>query len=102
MKHRSSCAVVIALVASGMPASCAPGGEDLAARSLSTPVWEADNPIRPLPTSSLGIDFNLSDLREPPTPERVRLGRWLFSEASQLDPRAITEGDDLWHESTTC
>lgn len=32
----------------------------------------------PLPTSPLGIDAKLTDLPEPPTPERVRLGRWLY------------------------
>jgi cytochrome c peroxidase len=68
MKHRSTGAVVIALGAIGM----------LTARSLSIPEWESDNPILPLPTSPLGIDFQLTDLPEPPTPERVRLGRWLF------------------------
>ena len=38
---------------------------------------EAANPLRPLPTPPLGI-ARLSDLPQPPTPERVRLGRWLF------------------------
>jgi cytochrome c peroxidase len=78
MKHRTSCAVVATLGAVVMLAGCAPGGETLSARSLSVPVWEMDNPILPLPASPLGIDFKLTDLPEPPTPERVRLGRWLF------------------------
>ena len=78
MKHRTSCAVVATLGAIGMLTGCAPGGEELVARSLSVPVWETDNPILPLPTSPLGIDPKLTDLPEPPTPERVRLGRWLF------------------------
>jgi cytochrome c peroxidase len=78
MKHRTSCAVVATLGAIVMLAGCAPGGEDLSARSLSAPVWETDNPILPLPASPLGIDSKLTDLTEPPTPERVRLGRWLF------------------------
>ena len=78
MKHRSSCAVVITLGAIGMLTGCAPGGEELGARSVSVPVWETDNPILPVPASPLGIDFKLTDLPEPPTPERVRLGRWLF------------------------
>ncbi|MCB0418404.1 MAG: cytochrome-c peroxidase, partial [Bdellovibrionales bacterium] len=43
-----------------------------------TPEWEAQNPIKPIPDSPLGIDSKLSELPEPPTPERVRLGRWLF------------------------
>ncbi|MCB0406405.1 MAG: hypothetical protein KDD51_16605 [Bdellovibrionales bacterium] len=42
------------------------------------PEWEVQNPIKPIPDSPLGIDSKLSELPEPPTPERVRLGRWLF------------------------
>ena len=38
------------------------------------------NPINPLPKVPLGIDRKFSDLKQPPTPERVRLGRWLFFE----------------------
>ena len=46
--------------------------------SPPTPAWEADNPIKPLPKAPLGIDVDLAKLPNPPTPERVRLGRWLF------------------------
>lgn len=42
------------------------------------PPWEAANPVRPLPHSPLGIDSKLTDLPNAPTPQRVRLGRWLF------------------------
>jgi cytochrome c peroxidase len=38
---------------------------------------EAANPVRPLPTAPLGIN-RLDDLPNSPSPERVRLGRWLF------------------------
>lgn len=38
---------------------------------------EAANPVRPLPAAPLGVD-GLDELSSPPTPERVRLGRWLF------------------------
>jgi cytochrome c peroxidase len=48
---------------------------------VEVPAWEADNPVVPLPDSPLGIDSKLSDLPQPPTPERVRLGRWLFFDA---------------------
>jgi cytochrome c peroxidase len=44
----------------------------------AVPAWEAANPIEPLPASPLGISSRLTDLKEPPTPARVRLGRWLF------------------------
>lgn len=40
--------------------------------------WETDNPLRPIGPPPLGIDINLRSLPVPPTPERVRLGRWLF------------------------
>ena len=45
---------------------------------------EASNPIVPIPDPPLGIGTEkhppakLTDLPDPPTPERVRLGRWLF------------------------
>ena len=49
------------------------------------PPWEAANPVQPLPKAPLGISVNLASLRDPKgnqlpavTPERVRLGRWLF------------------------
>ncbi|HSD20621.1 MAG TPA: hypothetical protein VLC54_11315, partial [Anaeromyxobacter sp.] len=43
--------------------------------------WEAENPIRPLPTPPLGSP---ADFAAVPwvTPAKVRLGRWLF-----YDPR---------------
>ncbi|MEL6106839.1 MAG: cytochrome c peroxidase [Planctomycetota bacterium] len=47
-------------------------------------VWEAANPVQPLPEPPLGIGgeknppATLSDFENPPTPESVRLGRWLF------------------------
>jgi cytochrome c peroxidase len=42
------------------------------------PPWEADNPIVAIPEAPLGAEINLSSLSEPPSPEKVRLGRWLF------------------------
>lgn len=51
------------------------------------PAWEQENPIAPIPPGPLGSDIDLLALgqarpgqvgKEPPTPERVRLGRWLF------------------------
>jgi cytochrome c peroxidase len=69
------------------------GGLLLASLALSgcgappPPAWEAANPIRPLPAPPLGIDTTFADLETPPTPERVRLGRWLF-----YDPRLSRDG----------
>jgi len=42
------------------------------------PSWEAANPIRPIPAGPLGTEIDLASLPDPPTPQRVRLGRWLF------------------------
>ena len=42
------------------------------------PAWEAANPVVPLPEIPLGVSKTYKDLPQPPTPERVRLGRWLF------------------------
>ncbi len=44
----------------------------------AVPAWEAANPIAALPAPPLGITSRLADLKEPPTPQRARLGRWLF------------------------
>jgi cytochrome c peroxidase len=41
------------------------------------PRLEAANPVRPLHAPPLGIN-RLDDSPDPPAPERVRLGRWLF------------------------
>jgi cytochrome c peroxidase len=48
--------------------------------SSDVPAWEAENPVVPLPKPPLGI-ATFEELPEPPTPERVRLGRWLFYDA---------------------
>jgi cytochrome c peroxidase len=45
------------------------------------------NPVAPLPGRLLGLDMALSDLKSPPTPEQVRLGRWLY-----FDKRLSADG----------
>lgn len=50
----------------------------VAACQHAPPQWEVDNPIAPIPMAPLGTNIDLSTLPTPPTPERVRLGRWLF------------------------
>lgn len=48
------------------------------------PAWEAANPVVAIPDPPLGIGTDkkmpakLTEFDDPPTPERVRLGRWLF------------------------
>lgn len=48
---------------------------------------EKDNPIQNLPVPPLGITGKFEDIKNPPTPERVRLGRWLF-----FDKRLSADG----------
>lgn len=54
----------------------------------AAPAWEVANPIQPLPAIPLGVSKKFSELSEPPTPERVRLGRWLF-----YDKRLSADGN---------
>lgn len=60
------------------------GGEKPANASAAHPIdasgsaLEVDNPVKPLPKPPLGIDRSFDELTVPPTPETVRLGRWLF------------------------
>jgi cytochrome c peroxidase len=49
--------------------------------------WEKANPVVPIPKPPLGIDSAWADLKEPITPERVRLGRWLY-----FDTRLSVDG----------
>jgi cytochrome c peroxidase len=49
--------------------------------------WEAANPIRAVPKPPIGPDVDLAGLPDPPTPARVRLGRWLF-----YDTRLSSDG----------
>lgn len=61
-----------------LSACAAPQNTTVEATGPAVPAWEADNPIKPLPAPPLGISGTFAELPEPPTPERVRLGRWLF------------------------
>ncbi|GAC1343951.1 MAG: cytochrome c peroxidase [Myxococcales bacterium] len=46
--------------------------------SGATAPWEAESPVVPLPAVPLGVRGDLAALPYKPTPEKVRLGRWLF------------------------
>ena len=50
----------------------------LAGCTPPTPEWELANPIEPLPDPPLGVTHTFDELEVPPTPESVRLGKWLF------------------------
>ncbi len=79
MKH-SRCSAWLFVIMISLLAGCARKEEARPEEALKeeVPAWEAANAVQPLPESPLGIDAKLTDLKEPPTPERVRLGRWLF------------------------
>lgn len=71
--------IILVIGASALLGGCS-GGDSGSAKPAApvVPEWEAANPVVPLPAPPLGIDTKLTDLPDAPTPERVRLGRWLF------------------------
>jgi cytochrome c peroxidase len=56
----------------------------------SAPEWELANPLLPLPAAPLGLTIDLARLPDPPTPERVRLGRWLFYDTRLSKDRTVS------------
>jgi cytochrome c peroxidase len=81
---RAAAATVLAALAA--LAGCRAARAPLAAAPPALPPWEAANPLRPLPAVPLGSPADFS--RVPwVTPEKARLGRWLF-----YDPRLGGDG----------
>jgi cytochrome c peroxidase len=66
---------IVCMTAALLACACAQPARESAP---PVPAWEIDNPLVALPPSPRGITIVLSELPDPPTPERVRLGRWLF------------------------
>ncbi len=62
-----------------------------AAAACATPPpatrWEVDNPLAALPAPPLGVEADFSSLAFKVTPEKVRLGRWIF-----FDKRLSSDG----------
>ncbi len=67
------------------------GGGGTVAQAVSlprpAPAWERDSPLRPLPTPPASVGIEERALPAGLTPEKVRLGRWLF-----FDPRLSVDG----------
>lgn len=74
---RAAAWLALVMAACAAPPS-EPPSEPPARTRPPAPAWEAANPVTPLPEIPLGVSRKFSELPEPPTPERVRLGRWLF------------------------
>ena len=49
--------------------------------AAAPPPWDIENPLRPLPAPPLGSPADFDQLPFRVTPEKVRLGRWLFYDA---------------------
>ncbi len=64
----------------------------LAACTPRPPAWELENPVRPLTAAPLGSAVDLARLAFPVTPEKVRLGRWLFYDARLSDDGTVSCG----------
>jgi cytochrome c peroxidase len=81
--------IAVAMILAAVAAGCQDASrttsspETVALTTSADPAaLDAANPIVPLPAPPLGIEGVLAELADPPTPEKVRLGRWLF-----FDPR---------------
>jgi cytochrome c peroxidase len=74
----SAAAAALVLAACAGPASAGPSAPSPVASA--PPPWEAANPVRPLPPPPLGSGADFSAVPWV-TPEKVRLGRWLFYDA---------------------
>lgn len=81
--RRSAFAPFVLCFAATLLIAC--GDADQPARDAAE--LEQDNPPRPIPAAPLGLVIDLKRLPDPPTPQRVRLGRWLF-----FDKRLSADG----------
>ncbi|BDG10820.1 cytochrome-c peroxidase [Anaeromyxobacter paludicola] len=86
LPSRTHAARLAALAALALAACRSTGAPD-PARAGAAPAWERDNPLRPLPAAPLGIEVDWKAGQVTVTPEKVRLGRWLF-----YDPRLSADG----------
>jgi cytochrome c peroxidase len=85
-----TCVGALALAAAISAAGCGGGTQTPATtQAPAPPAWEAANPIVPLPTAPLGAEIQLASLPDPPTPARVRLGRWLFYDVRLSHDRTL-------------
>ncbi len=75
----TSLALIMALLA-GLACRSAPLPTAPSAAGIGEEAWEFDNPVRPLPSPPLGSPADFAALPWV-TPEKVRLGRWLFNDA---------------------
>jgi len=83
------------LLALAAAVGCATPEAPRSAATASSPriaeaALEADNPLRPLPVPPLGVAAELADLPFRVTPEKVRLGRWLFFDARLSDDGKVS------------
>ncbi len=80
-RHVSILAIAGVIAAAVWAASMLAAGKAAMSNPAATATsneLDADNPLFPLPKPPLGIDRTFDELPVPPTPETVRLGRWLF------------------------
>ncbi len=57
------------------------------------PIWERESPVAPLPRPPLGITADYASLPFAVTPEKVRLGRWLFYDRRLSADGTVSCGD---------
>lgn len=85
MRRLAPRALVLALAVPGaMAGACRTPAAPVTA---DEPAWERESPVRPLPAVPAGLGVDLARSRVALTPEKVRLGRWLF-----FDPILSVDG----------
>lgn len=67
-----------AVLAFGLSACGGGSREQTATQQAALTRWEIENPVVPLPQPPLGTQADFASLKFTVTPEKVRLGRWLF------------------------
>src|SRR5262245_16126941 len=83
MKDTSTIKIAAALAIAALVCGCQP--------RPSQAQLDADNPIRPIAPPPFGMEEFFKEAPQEPTPERARLGRWLF-----FDKRLSADNTVAW------
>jgi cytochrome c peroxidase len=78
--------LAVALAAGG----CRTGGPAVHGTREPEPAWEQESPLVPLPSPPLGLSVDLGRSRVQLSPEKVRLGRWLFYDVRLSADRTVS------------
>jgi cytochrome c peroxidase len=81
MRRRAALPLTLAAACALAAAGCRRSAGPPPGALVAPPPWELANPVRPLPVPPPGVQVSWARADVPVTPEKVRLGRWLFFDA---------------------